>query len=443
MQDFVQQGGYVENPGQVRELARAIRQGALTATALVRRCLDRIAAVQPHVEPWREVDGERALRIAAERDREVSEGRIRGPLHGLPVGVKDIIDVEGLPTRCNALWRADVKPARHDAEVVLALKAAGAIMLGKLHTTEFAFFDPSPARNPHDREHTPGGSSSGSGAAVASGTVPIALGTQTVASVNRPAAYCGVSAFKPSTRLLSTYGVAPLAASYDTIGFYGWSVDDAVAAFEAAAPAHAKGTTAPAASSQARIVLIEDPLIADCDAEMWEVYQKLAEDFRARGHTVEQRPSPVPFDRIWELHRSTLSYEMGRAHLDQLDLPEDQVGTRLREAIAQGAEIETDRYLDDRGEIDRIRVAFFAFHDDVDAFLWPAAPGPAPAGLASTGEPRYIAPWTALGGPIVTVPAGVAASGLPLGCILAGRPGADAAMGALARKLTAAAGPGA
>ncbi|MGI9418459.1 MAG: amidase, partial [Geminicoccaceae bacterium] len=360
MQELVPSDGYVENPGQVRELARAIRQGALTSTALVRRCLDRIEAVQPHVEPWREVDGERAPRIAADRDRGVGEGHIRGPLHGIPIGVKDIIDVEGLPTRCNARWRADAKPAKNDAEVVLSLKTAGAIMLGKVHTTEFAFFDPSPARNPHNREHTPGGSSSGSGAAVASGTVPVALGTQTMASVNRPAAYCGVSAFKPSTRLLSIYGVAPLAASYDTIGFYGWSVDDAVTAFEAARPPHTRSAAEPRVPGQARIVMLEDPLISDCGADMSASYQAMAEDFLSRGHTVEARPSPVPFERIGALHWTTMLYEIGRAHPDQLDLPEGQVGTRLIEAIIDGLAIETDRYLDERGELDKIRTAFFA-----------------------------------------------------------------------------------
>ncbi len=441
MQDIGRSGSDVENPGQVRELARAIRQGALTSTALVRRCLDRIQAVQPHVEPWREVDGEHALRTAAIRDKEAAEGRIRGPLHGLPVGVKDIIDVEGLPTRCNARWRADAKPATCDAEIVLALRTAGAIMLGKVHTTEFAFFDPSPARNPHDREHTPGGSSSGSGAAVASGTVPIALGTQTMASVNRPAAYCGISAFKPSTRLLSIYGVAPLAPSYDTVGFYGWSVDDAVAAFEAVVPPHARRTPDTRPPETARIVMLEDPLISDAEPDMAEAYQRMADDFRARGHSVEPRPCPIPFERIGALHWTTMLYEIGRAHPSQLLLPDGEVGERLLAAITDGLAIETDAYLDERGELDRIRTAFFATFSDVDAFLWPAAPGPAPKGLASTGEPKYIAPWTVLGGPIVTLPAGPAPSGLPLGCILAGRPGTDLEMGALARELTRAAEP--
>ena len=168
--------------------------------------------------------------------REAAQGRIRGALHGVPVAIKDIIDVEGLPTRANSRSRASAPPASNDAEIVLALKAQGAVILGKVHTTEFAYFDPSPARNPHNLAHTPGGSSSGSAAAVAAGMAPAAVGTQTVASVNRPAAYCGIGAFKPSTRSLSVFGITPLGPSYDTPGFYGWSVDDAVYVYEAVAP---------------------------------------------------------------------------------------------------------------------------------------------------------------------------------------------------------------
>ena len=145
-----------------------------------------------------------------------AEGRLRGPLHGIPVAIKDIIDVEGLPTRANSRSRASRRRPSNDAEIVLALKAQGAIILGKVHTTEFAFFDPSPARNPHNLAHTPGGSSSGSAAAVAAGMAPAAVGTQTVASVNRPAAYCGIAAFKPSTRSLSTFGITPLGARLTT-----------------------------------------------------------------------------------------------------------------------------------------------------------------------------------------------------------------------------------
>ena len=194
---------FAADPGRLSELADAIVRQQLSPVDLMQACLARIDAVEPHVRAWREVDRERALAAALERAREAQNGLIRGPLHGIPVAIKDIIDVEGLTTKCNSGSRANVAAATADAEIVLALKAQGAIVLGKVHTTEFAFFDPSPARNPHNIGHTPGGSSSGSAAAVAAGMVPLAIGTQTVASVNRPAAYCGVAAFKPSSRSLS------------------------------------------------------------------------------------------------------------------------------------------------------------------------------------------------------------------------------------------------
>jgi aspartyl-tRNA(Asn)/glutamyl-tRNA(Gln) amidotransferase subunit A len=428
---------HVKDPGRVRELAQRIAHGELSPVDLVRACLDRIAQTQPHVAAWREVDGERALAVAAERARDITAGRVRGALHGIPVGIKDIIDVEGLPTRCNCRALENVAPASADAEVVLAMKTAGAIVLGKAHTTEFAFFDPSPARNPHNTDHTPGGSSSGSAAAVACGSVPVSIGTQTMASVNRPAAYCGIAAFKPSTRCLSTFGIAALAPLYDTPGFYGATVDDAAFAFEAVAPAFLRRARAPAPRRSARIVTIDDPLIADASAEMTAAWQRMAGDFRARGNTVESRPSPVPFKRIGELHWTTMVYETARAQAGLMALPEDQVGQRLRAAILEGRGITAERYLSDRVELDRIRAEFFAAFADVDAFLWPAAPDTAPKGLASTGEPKYIAPWTVFGGPVVTVPAGTASNGLPLGCILAGRPGEDLAMCGLARQLTA------
>jgi len=426
---------YVKDPGRVRALAAAIVDGSLTSTALVQACLDRIDAVQPEIEPWRELDADRALAVATRRDDEARKGRPRGLLHGIPVGIKDIIDVAGLPTRCNSRWRADIAPAIADAEVVAALKSAGAVVLGKVHTTEYAFFDPSPARNPHNRDHTPGGSSSGSAAAVASGTVPVTLGTQTMASVNRPAAYCGIAAFKPSTRSLSTYGVAPLSILYDTVGFFGWSVDDAVYAYEAAAPAFAAARGGSTAAGRATIVTLDDPLIADADADAAAVFRRIADVLRDAGFPVVSRPAPTPFERINALHWSTMVYEIARAHAGLLELPEDKaVGAKLRQAIEQGLAIPADTYLDERAELDRIRGEFFHAFADAGGFLWPAAPGPAPAGLESTGDPKYIAPWTVLGGPIVTLPAGTTANGLPLGCILAGRPGRDAEMGALARR---------
>jgi len=425
-----------QDPGRLRDLASAINAGDLSPADLVKRYLDRIEVVQPLAAPWREVDASGAMATAAEREKQAARGEILGPLHGIPFAVKDIIDVEGLPTRCNCQALQNVVPSRADSEVVLALKAAGAIVLGKVHTTEFAFFDPSPARNPHNTDHTPGGSSSGSGAAVASGTVPMALGTQTMASVNRPAAYCGISAFKPSTRSMSGFGVAPLAPSFDTVGFYGWSVDDAVYAYEAAAAFHTRALPARPDNHRHRIVIIDDPLIADCGADMSDAFESEVERFRAMGYAVERHPSPVPFGRLGELHWDTMVYEAARALAYLREFPKEQVGRRLREAIDEGAAISAERYISERSEINALVSKFFEVFGVGDAFYWPATPGPAPKGLASTGEPKYIAPWTVLGGPVVTMPTSGRSNGLPLGCILAGHPGADRQIGALARGLS-------
>ena len=430
----VQSPTYVADPGRVRTLAEAIAGKRLSPVDLVTRYLARIAEADPHVQCWREVDGERALAVAAEREKEAAKGLIRGPLHGIPVAVKDIIDAEGLRTRANSRSRADIKPATADAEVVLALKAQGAIVLGKVHTTEFAFFDPSPARNPHNLAHTPGGSSSGSAATVAAGMAPLAIGTQTVASVNRPAAYCGISAFKPSSRSLPTFGITPLAPSYDTAGFYGWSVDDAVIAFEAAAPAQMRGDAATLADAPLSIAIPEDVHLNDAIADMTAAHQRIADGFARAGHRVERVPSPISFAKLFELQRSTMLFETGGALKYLLDAPQGSVGEKLVGAIRDGLAIPIARYLDERAEIDRMRQVFFA-EQSADVFLWPAAPGTAPEGLGWTGDPKYIAPWTALGGPIVTMQAGKAANGLPLGVIVAARPGRDAQMCTWARRL--------
>ncbi len=421
---------FAQDPGRISDLARAIADRRLSPVDLVRKYLARIDAVEPQVKAWRLIDGDRALAVAEQRHREAQAGQIRGPLHGIPVGIKDIIDVEGLPTRCNSRSRADAPPATADAEIVLALKAQGAIVLGKVHTTEFAFFDPSPACNPHNIGHTPGGSSSGSAAAVAAGMVPLAVGTQTVASVNRPAAYCGIAAFKPSTRSLSVFGIAPLGTSYDTPGLFGWSVADAVYAYAAIAPAFS--TPAPVTRDAASIVILSDPHVGDASPEMTAALERAHARLTAGGAKVETRPSPIDFKPLFTIQRTTMLYEGSRAMRTFVDLPAGMIGEKLLAAIRDGLEISEQRYLDERHEIDGLRRTFLAATGGIDAFLWPAAPGPAPEGLGWTGDPKYIAPWTALGGPMITVPAGLTASGLPLGCILCGKPGADQSLAALA-----------
>ena len=427
---------YTAHPGRLRELASDIAAGRLSPVELTERYLDRIAKVDPTVQAWREVDSGRARREAEALYLEARAGNLRGPLHGIPLGVKDIIDVAGLPTRCNSRSRTDAAPATADAEIVLQLRRQGMLVLGKLHTTEFAFFDPSPARNPHNVAHTPGGSSSGSGAAVAAGMVPAALGTQTVASVNRPAAYCGIAAFKPSTRSTITHGIAPLAPSYDTVGFYGHDVDDAVTLYEAAASPFASHQPETAAR-KLRVLMPDDPHLDAATDEVRDAWLRAGELIGAAGHAVSTLKAPVSFAEIFTLQRSTMLYEAGRNYRYTLDLAPGLIGEKFLAAVADGLAIPAERYFSERARLDALRQAFLAATEPGDLFLWPAAPDKAPQGLAWTGDPRFISPWTSIGGPIVTVPVATARNGLPLGCILTSAPGTDRRMCSDARSIAA------
>ena len=430
---------FVEDPGHIETLVGDMRSGRLSSEALVGRCLDRIARVDEHVQAWRVVDSDRALEDARALDREAAEGRFRGPLHGLPVAIKDVMDVEGLPTRCNSRALQDRAPATADSEIVTQLRVAGAVVLGKAHTTEYAFFDPSPARNPHHTDHTPGGSSSGSAAAVASGMAPAATGTQTVASVNRPAAYCGIAAFKPSTGLLSTFGVTPLAPMFDTVGFFGWRVADAAALFEAVCPAHAaprrRAMRTGAGDERLTVVALDDPFLGQSVPAVHDAMASAADRLRGDGHEVLARNACVSFETLCDEQLRCMLYQTGRVHRSLLDLPRDQVGEKLREAVETGTGIGDDEFRATYASLATARLRLHESVADADAVLWPAAPDTAPEGIAWTGDPRYIAPWTALGGPVVTVNVGSDGNGLPIGALLAGAPGTDAEFTGIARRL--------
>lgn len=428
---------YAQDPGRLCDMLAAIASGRLTPTELLERYAARIAAVDGVVRAWAQTDLERARQLARERTEEARDGRLRGALHGIPVAIKDIADVAGLPTLANSASRARRPPCTHDAEVVLALKTAGAVVMGKVHTTEFAYFDPSPARNPHHLGHTPGGSSSGSAAAVASGMAPFAIGTQTVASVNRPAAYCGTAAFKPSTRSMSTFGITPLAPSYDTPGLFGWRVDDAVFAYEAIEPAFLAATAGPTEQGTPRLGMPLDPHLSHMTNDMQAELDRTVMKLEHAGLHVERFPSPIDFARLFEVQRTTMLYEAGRSLAALQSEAAGKVGAKLREAIRLGLAIGDSQYLDERAEIDETRATFVSATPDLDVFVWPATPGPAPESLQWTGDPRFISPWTAIGGPIVSMPAGKAANGLPLGVLLCGKPGADKAMCGWARTIAA------
>lgn len=395
-----------------------------TPAALVERCLARIAEVEACVQAWRLVDAEGARAAAAALEAQARAGRSRGPLHGVPVGVKDVIDVAGLPTRAGSRTREDAPPATADAPVVARLRAAGAIVLGKTHTTEFAFFDPAPTRNPHRLGHTPGGSSSGSAAAVAAGMVPLALGTQTNASVCRPAAYCGVACVKPTSRSLPGEGIVPLATSFDTVGVYGRTLGEAAAGYAGLAGA---GLPQPRLDPL-RIGLVTDPLYERAVPSVRVVLDDAARRLAEAGHLVARVVPPTPLAELTEVHATVMAYETAALHGAAVRARGDRMGARFREFVAQGQAIPADRYEAVRRAMVEAAATAWRTFADWDLLLAPPVPAPAPAGLGSTGDPTFITPWTLLGGPLAVVPVGADPAGLPLAIMLAAPPGADEAL---------------
>ena len=286
---------------------------------------------------------------------------------------------------------------------------------------------------------SPGGSSSGSGAAVSAGMTPVALGTQTMASVNRPAAYCGIAAFKPSTRLMPGAGIALLSGLYDTIGYYGNRVADAATVFEAICPSHARIHSALASNDALNITVLHDPILETADDDIQDSIQQTVKQLMDAGHAVSKQNAPVSFAEIQEGHRLTMEYEIGRFQRELLDKPEGSVGPYLCEAIERGLGIAEEDYFESRRALDNARDIFFDHFSDTDAFLWPATPKTAPKGLEWTGDASYISPWTVLGGPVVTMPAGLSSENMPIGCLLAGTPGSDYRFASIARKIAKAA----
>jgi aspartyl-tRNA(Asn)/glutamyl-tRNA(Gln) amidotransferase subunit A len=420
---------FAANPGSVRDLATSLGDGSLTSEALVRRCLDRIEAVDGAVQAWIHVLSDEALATAKALDAERRAKGPRGLLHGIPVAVKDVIDVAGLPTRANSRSRADAPPAALDATVVAHLRAAGAVILGKVHTTEYAYFESvPPTRNPHDLTRTPGGSSAGSSAAVAAGMVPLALGTQTAGSVNRPAAYTGIGAFKPTTRAVSSSGIVPLAPSYDTVGAFGATPQDAVLLAAAYADGLLRLEDADPLPLQ-RITLLEDPLITHkASAAAVQAFDALTDRLRRAGFAVETAPSPVAFEDIIADHRNVLLFEMARLHGS---VPRHLLAPKLAADIERGWQMGVETY---HAALHRLSVARSKFWSEIKrdtALLIPAAPDIAPDD-GSTGDPAFVIPVTALGGPVASVRAGLdPLTGMPLGAMLFAGPGADRSLAGL------------
>jgi aspartyl-tRNA(Asn)/glutamyl-tRNA(Gln) amidotransferase subunit A len=391
----------------VREAASRIRDRKVSPVELVDACLARIRALDDRLAAWAHVDGDGARAAAREREAEAAAGRLRGPLHGVPVGIKDIIHVAGMPTTGGARPWAHRRPG-HDAPVVSRLREAGAIVLGKTHTTEFAYRDPAPTRNPWNVGHTPGGSSAGSGAAVAARMVPVALGTQTVGSVLRPAAYCGVVGFKATHGLTPVEDVIPLAWSLDHVGVLARSVDDAALTLSVLA-----GRRLSAVPSPAPRLAVAPALLERAEPETAAHLRAAAAAFARAGARIVEVALPPSFARLHEVGLVVLQVEAAAYHAADFAEHAAEFGPGIREAVQAGLARSAVDYV----HANRARLAFrdavMPLLESHDALLTPTAPGPAPAGLASTGDAWFCAPWSSAGVPAITLPSGVAPSGLP------------------------------
>ncbi len=397
-----------------------IREGRLSPVALVEACLARIHALDGELRAWVHLDEAGALATAREREAEARGGRLRGPLHGVPVGIKDIFHVAGMPTTAGSRPFAHTRPAE-DAVSVARLRAAGAIVLGKTATTEFAYRDPAPTRNPWNRAHTPGGSSSGSGAAVAARMVPVALGSQTVGSVLRPAAYCGLVGFKGTHGLVPAAGVIPLGWSLDHVGILARAVADVALTLGVLArrPMEPGVLTAPRLGFVPELVERAAPDVA---AQV----RAAAEKFARAGATIVDVKLPASFGVIHEAGLAIMEAEAATYHAPQFARHAADYGASIAALVRKGLEQPATTYV----RADRARVAFredmLAMLGAHDALLTPTAPTPAPEGLASTGDASLCAPWSSTGLPAISLPSGLAASGLPHAIQLVATAGADA-----------------
>ena len=399
------------------DLVRRIEAGELTPRAAVELCAEAIAARESEVGAFVALDLDAARRAA-------SDPRLAStPLRGLPVAFKDIYDTADFPTQYGSPIYAGYQP-RADATAVALARRAGAIVIGKAVTTEFASLVPSLTRNPHNSAHTPGGSSSGSAAAVAAGMVPIAFGTQTAGSVIRPAAFCGVAGFKPSYRLIPLVGVKAVSWHLDTGGLFGAGVADV--AFAAGAIFDRDLRVDRSAPAQPRIALVRSHLWPKVSAAMGNAVETAARIAAAAGAKVTDVTLPPILEEAWAAQFVIQDYETFRATASEYDRHRDMIGKQLRDQLDRAAAITADEYDAARRIASRARRVLAATMADHDVILTPSAPGAAPHGLGSTGDPAFNRLWTLMGAPCVNVP-GLYENELPLGVQIVGRFGRDRA----------------
>jgi Asp-tRNA(Asn)/Glu-tRNA(Gln) amidotransferase A subunit family amidase len=399
------------------DLARRIEAGDLKPRAVVELCAEAIAAREPEIRAFVTLDLD-AARRAADEPRLAST-----PLRGLPVGFKDIFDTADFPTQYGSPIYAGYRP-RADATAVVLTRRAGGVVIGKMVTTEMATQVPSVTRNPHNLAHTPGGSSAGSAAAVAAGMIPLAFGTQTAGSVIRPAAFCGVTGFKPSYRLIPTVGIKDVSWHLDTAGLFGKGVADV--AYAAAVILERDLRVDRAAPSAPRIAFARSHLWPQATPAMQKAVETAARIAQASGANVTELALPPLMEEAFAAQIVIQDYETFRAFAFEYDRHRDLVDKRLRENLDRSAAITAEQYDAARRTASRARQVLADAMAEHDVIQTPSAPGAAPHGFETTGNPMFNRLWTLMGAPCVNVP-GLSDNGLPLGAQIVGRFGRDRA----------------
>jgi Asp-tRNA(Asn)/Glu-tRNA(Gln) amidotransferase A subunit family amidase len=417
------------------DAARAVKDGAVSAEQLVSACLARIRESEPQVQAWQHLDPEHALAQARALDERHRAGESAGPLHGVPVGIKDIIDTSDMPTEDGTVLHAGRAPDR-DAAVVAMLRAAGAVIMGKTVTTECATYTPGKTRNPHNPEHTPGGSSSGSAAAVAAGMVPLAVGSQTNGSVIRPAAFCGVYGFKPTHGLIPRTGILKQSRALDHVGVFARTLEDiALIAEQLVGYDEGDPDTQPRSRPRYGDAVAQEPplppLLAFVKGPAWgkaeeETRQAFAELVAELDDRVEEVALPESAQRALDWHRTIMEAEMA-ANLDlEWEKGRDRLSESLRNQLARGREVPALEYQKALARAPLLNDGFAELFAKYDAILTPSAAGTAPKGLGATGDPAFCTLWTLCGMPAVNLPLMEGGNGLPLGVQLVGPRHGDA-----------------
>ena len=426
------------------QAAADVRDGRASSVELVTACLDRVTEVDADIQAWAFLDREHALAQARTLDEHRAHGRALGPLHGVPVGIKDIFDTGDMPTELGSpLWAG--RTPRSDAAAVARLRAAGAVIMGKTVTTEYAYFHPGKTRNPHDPERTPGGSSSGSAAAVAAHMVPGAIGSQTNGSTIRPAAYCGVVGFKPTHGLIARSGALLLSRTLDHVGLFARSVGDVALLAESLAgydreDLDTRPVARPPFASVAagepplppRFAFVKSPAWEHAEQVTREAFAELAD---ALGEAVSEVELGDGFKRALDFHSIVMSVEMAHNLHRDYEQGRAQLSEPLRKLIERGRTHPAVDYTAAVAGVAPLNASLDSVFDEYDAILTPAAPGEAPKGLAATGNPVFCTIWTYLGVPALTLPLLQSEAGRPLGVQLVGRRGNDARLLRTARWL--------